>query len=165
MLFFSIYTRFLNVPPAHVVHCWVIINYGNHWLNFSTQTEAFTPCLCVWSDMHIIIDIIIIYSICQHMQEPLAPACVCMVLCFFYICIIFIFHSLTQSVNTGRSLWPLPVCVWCFVSLIFVLFLYHTHISHPLTQSVNTGRSFWPEPSPPVCVYEMICILFKLWTL
>ena len=106
------------------------------------------------------------------------------VLCFSYIWVISILPSFIQSVNTGRSLWPLPVCVWCFVfpmyEVIWILLFWHynhwlnlsTHaeafdpylcvnsalsILYSLTQSVNTGRSLWPLP---VCVW---CNVFSIF--
>jgi hypothetical protein len=94
----------------------LIFWHYNHWLNLSTQTGAFSPCLCVYAALFFLcmkwygyyyFDIIIIDSI---FQQPLAPTCVWIVLCFSHICVISILHSMIQSVNTGRSLLCLPMC-------------------------------------------------------
>ena len=77
--------------------------------------------------------IIIINSICQHRQEPLAPACVCIVLCLSHICVGLYAYCL-------GTFGPELMCKCC--NLFFLL-------THPLTYSPHSPSSHLPTLFQP----------------
>ena len=109
-----------------------------------------SPChIC----MHYIISTL--WSLAQSVNTAVGP-CLCVYGTLFFLHVyISSFYSLTQSFNTGRSLWSLPVFLWCFDFLTFVCILLFLHSNHWLNLLTQAGAF-----SPCLCMYVTLFFLY-----
>src|ERR1700723_1295586 len=88
-------------------------------------------CIVLWNISNLCISTICIYhihyfyiividSVCQHRQEPLAPACVCMVLCIFTICIFCFYITILDSICICMVLFIFNISVLCIFMICYM---------------------------------------------
>ena len=132
-----------------------------------------STCLCMYGASSLLylytyycFHIIIISSICQYRQEPLAPACVCMVLCLFHTCVYMYYYLYSDSVCMHSALGPLALsqCASAVIDFSYLLtpsYIPLTILS--LTHSLSAPFSFTypshihppsPHSSVTFCLYS-----------